>query len=56
MTSSQAIGMLGNNLHLANALTALYLATGPGYRLRGRERRGLQPGLAGRRWRAASSG
>lgn len=28
MTSSQAIGMLGNNLHLANALTALYLATG----------------------------
>jgi hydroxymethylglutaryl-CoA reductase (NADPH) len=28
MTSSQAIGMLGNNLHLSNALTALYLATG----------------------------
>jgi len=28
MTSSQAIGMLGNNLHLANGLTALYLATG----------------------------
>jgi hydroxymethylglutaryl-CoA reductase (NADPH) len=28
MTSSQAIGMLGNNLHLANALAALYLATG----------------------------
>ena len=28
MTSSQAIGMLGNNLHLASALTALYLATG----------------------------
>ncbi len=28
MTSSQAIGMLGNNLHLANALSALYLATG----------------------------
>ncbi len=28
MTSSQAIGMLGNNLRLANALTALYLATG----------------------------
>lgn len=28
MTSSQAIGMLGNNLHLANALTALYLSTG----------------------------
>ena len=28
VTSSQAIGMLGNNLHLANALTALYLATG----------------------------
>ena len=27
-TSCQAIGMLGNNLHLANALTALYLATG----------------------------
>ena len=28
ITSAQAIGMLGNNLHLANALTALYLATG----------------------------
>ncbi len=28
MTSSQAIGMLGNNLHLANGLSALYLATG----------------------------
>ena len=28
VTSSQAIGMLGHNLHLANALTALYLATG----------------------------
>ncbi len=28
MTTSQAIGMLGNNLHLSNALTALYLATG----------------------------
>ncbi len=28
MTSSQAIGMLGNNMCLANALTALYLATG----------------------------
>ncbi len=28
MTTSQAIGMLGNNLRLANALTALYLATG----------------------------
>jgi hydroxymethylglutaryl-CoA reductase (NADPH) len=28
VTTSQAIGMLGNNLHLANALTALYLATG----------------------------
>jgi hydroxymethylglutaryl-CoA reductase (NADPH) len=28
MTSSQAIGMLGNNLHLSNSLTALYLATG----------------------------
>ena len=28
VTSSQVIGMLGNNLHLANALTALYLATG----------------------------
>jgi hydroxymethylglutaryl-CoA reductase (NADPH) len=27
-TASQAIGMLGNNLHLANALTAIYLATG----------------------------
>jgi hydroxymethylglutaryl-CoA reductase (NADPH) len=28
MTSSQAIGMLGNNLLLSSALTALYLATG----------------------------
>ena len=28
LASSQAIGMLGNNLHLANALSALYLATG----------------------------
>jgi hydroxymethylglutaryl-CoA reductase (NADPH) len=28
MTSSQAIGMLGTNLHLSNALAALYLATG----------------------------
>lgn len=27
-TAAQAIGMLGNNLHLANALTAIYLATG----------------------------
>jgi hydroxymethylglutaryl-CoA reductase (NADPH) len=27
-TSSQAVGMLGNNLHLASALSALYLATG----------------------------
>jgi hydroxymethylglutaryl-CoA reductase (NADPH) len=28
VSSSQAIGMLGNNLHLASALAALYLATG----------------------------
>ena len=28
LASSQAIGMLGQNLHLANTLTALYLATG----------------------------
>lgn len=28
MTAAQAVGMIGNNLHLANALTALYLATG----------------------------
>jgi hydroxymethylglutaryl-CoA reductase (NADPH) len=28
MTTSQAIGMIGNSLHLANALTAIYLATG----------------------------
>ncbi len=28
VTSAQAIGMLGNNLHLSNPLTALYLATG----------------------------
>jgi hydroxymethylglutaryl-CoA reductase (NADPH) len=28
MTSAQAAGMIGNNLHLANALTAIYLATG----------------------------
>ena len=28
MTSAQAAGLLGNNLHLANALTAIYLATG----------------------------
>ena len=28
MTSSQAIGMPGNHLHLASALSALYLATG----------------------------
>lgn len=28
MTAAQATGMLGNNLHLANALTAIYLATG----------------------------
>ncbi len=28
VTSAQTIGMLGNNLHLSNALTALYLATG----------------------------
>jgi hydroxymethylglutaryl-CoA reductase (NADPH) len=27
-TAAQAIGMLGTNLHLANALTAIYLATG----------------------------
>jgi hydroxymethylglutaryl-CoA reductase (NADPH) len=27
-SSAQAIGMLGNNLHLASGLTALYLATG----------------------------
>ncbi len=27
-TASQSVGMIGNNLHLANALTALYLATG----------------------------
>lgn len=27
-TSAQAAGILGNNLHLANALTAIYLATG----------------------------
>lgn len=27
-TSAQTIGMLGTNLHLANALTAVYLATG----------------------------
>ena len=28
VTACQAIGMLGHNLHLANALTAMYLATG----------------------------
>jgi hydroxymethylglutaryl-CoA reductase (NADPH) len=28
MTSAQAAGLMGNNLHLANALTAIYLATG----------------------------
>ncbi len=28
VTAAQAVGMLGNNLHLANALTAIYLATG----------------------------
>lgn len=28
LTSAQAIGMLGHNLHLSNALTAIYLATG----------------------------
>ena len=28
VTSGQAIGMLGHNLHLSNALTSLYLATG----------------------------
>ncbi len=28
VTSAQAIGMLGHNLHLSKALTALYLATG----------------------------
>jgi hydroxymethylglutaryl-CoA reductase (NADPH) len=28
MTAAQAAGLLGNNLHLANALTAIYLATG----------------------------
>lgn len=28
MTAAQAAGILGNNLHLANALTAIYLATG----------------------------
>jgi len=27
-TTSRAVGMIGNNLHLSNALTALYLATG----------------------------
>jgi hydroxymethylglutaryl-CoA reductase (NADPH) len=27
-TTAQAAGLLGNNLHLANALTAIYLATG----------------------------
>lgn len=28
LTSAQAVGIPGNNLHLANALTAIYLATG----------------------------
>jgi hydroxymethylglutaryl-CoA reductase (NADPH) len=28
VTTAQAIGILGNNLHVANALTAIYLATG----------------------------
>lgn len=28
MTAAQAIGVPGNNLHMANALTAIYLATG----------------------------
>jgi hydroxymethylglutaryl-CoA reductase (NADPH) len=28
MSSSQAIGMLGNNLHISSALAAIYLATG----------------------------
>lgn len=28
LSAAQAIGMLGNNLHLANALSAIYLATG----------------------------
>jgi hydroxymethylglutaryl-CoA reductase (NADPH) len=28
LTTAQAAGLLGNNLHLANALTAIYLATG----------------------------
>jgi hydroxymethylglutaryl-CoA reductase (NADPH) len=46
MTSSQAIGMLGNNLHLSNALTAIHLATGQDTACVGRERGGLQPGLA----------
>lgn len=28
MSAAQSVGMLGNNLHLANALSAIYLATG----------------------------
>lgn len=28
MSAAQSVGMLGNNMHLANALTAIYLATG----------------------------
>ena len=55
MTSSQAIGMLGNNVHLANALDGTLPCHRAGPGLRRGKRRGFQPGLAGRRRRTLDS-